>query len=244
MDRRESPRCLEKGILIKLPKNGDLSQCYNWRGINLLSVSGKIFCRVILYQIKSSVDKAPREEQAGFREGRSCVDQVFILRTIIEQSIEWNSSTYIISLILKRLLTACIKKLYGKYSNFQAYGIPQKIINNLSDKYANNQCCVRHGGQQSDWFAVKSGVQQGCIIPPLIFLNAIDWVMKRATNQQLRGITWKAFNQLEEEDLAGDIALFSYYPTHKKTCRRKQVAWKQQQESLQVQSHENQYKIQ
>ncbi|GFS23573.1 hypothetical protein ElyMa_006980900 [Elysia marginata] len=76
--------------------------------------------------------------------------------------------------------------------------------------YANNQCCVRHGGQQSDWFAVKSGVWQSCIISPLLFLIAIDWVMKRATNQQSRGITWEAFNHLEDEDFAADIALLSH----------------------------------
>ncbi|GFS10575.1 LINE-1 retrotransposable element ORF2 protein [Elysia marginata] len=84
-----------KGILIKLPKKGDLSQCNNWRGINLLSVTGKIFCLVILYRIKSSVDKALREEQAGFCEGRYCIDQIFIMCTIIEQPIEWNCSIYI-----------------------------------------------------------------------------------------------------------------------------------------------------
>ncbi|GFR57752.1 LINE-1 retrotransposable element ORF2 protein [Elysia marginata] len=76
--------------------------------------------------------------------------------------------------------------------------------------YANNQCCMRHGGQQSDWFAVKLGVRQGCIISPILFLIAIDWVMKRATNQQPREITWKAFNHLEDEDFADDIALLSH----------------------------------
>ncbi|GFR86812.1 hypothetical protein ElyMa_000730500 [Elysia marginata] len=84
---------------------------------------------------------------------------------------------------------------------FQAYGTPQKIINILSDMYANNQCCVRHGGQQSDWFTVKSGFRQGCIISPLLFLIAI--------NQQPRGITWKAFNHLKDEDFANDIAIIA-----------------------------------
>ncbi|GFS18709.1 endonuclease-reverse transcriptase [Elysia marginata] len=46
------PDAWKKENLIRLPEKGDLSQCNNWLGINLLSVHGKIFCRVILYRIK------------------------------------------------------------------------------------------------------------------------------------------------------------------------------------------------
>ena len=35
------PEEWQKGIIIKLPKKGDLTDCGNWRGINLLSVPGK-----------------------------------------------------------------------------------------------------------------------------------------------------------------------------------------------------------
>ncbi|GFR75445.1 retrovirus-related Pol polyprotein from type-1 retrotransposable element R2 [Elysia marginata] len=207
MDRRESHGCLgKKGILIKLPKKGDLSQCNNRRGISLLSP----ICRVILYRIKPSVEKALRKKQAGFREGRSCIDQICILSTVIEQSFEWNSSTYISFIDFERAFDSVHLKILWKI--LQAYGIPQKIINILSEMYTNNQCCVRHGGQQSDWFAVKSGVRQGCTISPFLFLiaNAIEWVMKRATNQQPRGITWKAFNHISDEDFADDLSLLSH----------------------------------
>ena len=93
--KEEVPEDWQKGIIIKLPKKGDLSECGNWRGINLLSVPGKVFCRVLLHRIKASIERILREEQAGFRGGRSCMDQIFVLRTIIEQSLEWNLSLYI-----------------------------------------------------------------------------------------------------------------------------------------------------
>ena len=91
----EVPDAWKKGIIIKLPKKGDFKDCGNWRGINLLSVPGKVFCRVMLKRIKTSLDKILREEQAGFRPGRSCTDQIFVLRTILEQSMEWNSTLYL-----------------------------------------------------------------------------------------------------------------------------------------------------
>ena len=202
------PESWQKGVIVKLPKKGDLSLCGNWRGINLLSVPSKIFCRVILHRIKYSIEKTLREEQAGFREGRSCTDQIFVLRTIIEQSLEWNSPVYVNFLDFEKAFDSVHHETLWKI--LQCYGIPGKIINILSDMYANNKCCVRHGEQHSEWFSINSGVRQGCVISPILFLIVIDWVMRNSTTDKPRGITWNAFNRLEDEDFADDIALLSH----------------------------------
>jgi hypothetical protein len=41
-EKREVPRDWQDGIIIPLPKKGDLKDCNNWRGITLLSVPGKV----------------------------------------------------------------------------------------------------------------------------------------------------------------------------------------------------------
>ncbi|XP_076441072.1 uncharacterized protein LOC143280323 [Babylonia areolata] len=81
--------------IVKLPKKGDLSDCQNWRGIQLLSIPSKIFTRVILERIRTAVSTTLRKEKAGFRARRSCTDQIANLCTIIEQSLEWQSPLYI-----------------------------------------------------------------------------------------------------------------------------------------------------
>ena len=43
---------------------------------------------------RTGVESKLRKEQAGFRPGRRTTEQIFILRNIIEQSIEWQSSLY------------------------------------------------------------------------------------------------------------------------------------------------------
>ena len=35
----------QKGVIVKLPKKGNLEVCNNWRGVTLLSVPGKVLCR-------------------------------------------------------------------------------------------------------------------------------------------------------------------------------------------------------
>ena len=56
------------GLLVKLPKKGDLSLSKNWRSIMLLSVASKVLCKIILERMKDSLDDRLRNEQAGFRE--------------------------------------------------------------------------------------------------------------------------------------------------------------------------------
>ena len=69
--------------------------CGNWRGITLLPIASKVLGRVVINRIKAGIDEILRPEQPGFREGKSTTEQIFILRNIIEQSVEWQSTLYI-----------------------------------------------------------------------------------------------------------------------------------------------------
>jgi hypothetical protein len=85
-----------QGVLIKLPKKGDLSNCNNWRGITLLSLPGKVLAKVILQRINARLENSIRKQQAGFRTGRSCIDQINTLRIIIEQMTEFNNPLHLV----------------------------------------------------------------------------------------------------------------------------------------------------
>lgn len=78
------PTKWSKGNIIKLPKKRYLTNCNNWRGITLLSIPSKRFSRNIIDRIKTTVVAKISQEQADFREGKGCCDQVFNLRNIIK----------------------------------------------------------------------------------------------------------------------------------------------------------------
>lgn len=50
------PKDWSKGLIFKVPKKGDLSNCDNWRGITLLSIPSKVFCRILLKRIDRAID--------------------------------------------------------------------------------------------------------------------------------------------------------------------------------------------
>ena len=103
----------QKAVIVKLPKKGNLEVCDNWRGETPLLVPGKVLYRIIIDRIKGEVDCMLRKEQAGFRTGRSCIDQIFMLRNIIEQCVEWNSPLFINLVDLKKLWIVSMERVCG-----------------------------------------------------------------------------------------------------------------------------------
>lgn len=66
---RPQPKDWNKGLISKLPKEDDLSNCDNWQEINLLSKPSKFFFRISLKRINTAVDMKLEQEQGLFQSG-------------------------------------------------------------------------------------------------------------------------------------------------------------------------------
>ena len=129
-----------KGLIVKFSKTGDLKNCKNWRGVTLLPVVSKVLGRILIDRIKSGVDNRLRKEQAGYRSGRGTTDQVFILRNIIEQSHEWQSSLYLNFIDFEKAFDSVHRD--SLWIIMKAYGIPLKIVELVKALYSNFECAV------------------------------------------------------------------------------------------------------
>ena len=116
-----------EGNIIILPKKGDLTNCNNWTGITLLSILSKIFSKIIIARIKTSVDNKLRSEQTGFRKRKGCCDQVFVLRNIIKQCTEWQRQLIINLIDFEKVFDSIHRESLWKI--LRQYGIPTKIVN-------------------------------------------------------------------------------------------------------------------
>ena len=161
-----------RGLIVKLPKKGDRTQCTNWRGVTLLSVPSKIFCKIIHMRLSDAIDTILRKEQAGFRPGVGCIDHIFTLRNIFEQCIEWNTKVHVNFIDLEKAFDSIHRDTL--WNILLAYGCPEKIVNIIKLFYNNFTCSVIHKKKLTDWFSVRSGVRQGCVLSPMLFLVAID----------------------------------------------------------------------
>ena len=92
-------------VIVPLLKKGNLSLMINYRRISLLSIAAKVYNRILLNRIRDEVDPILRNNQAEFRPGRSCAQQIHILRRILEGFRDYTS--YLLSsplLTSKKLL--------------------------------------------------------------------------------------------------------------------------------------------
>jgi hypothetical protein len=180
------PDIFKKGIITKIPKKGDLSNPNNWRGITLLSMPGKVLSGVIADRIRPHLEKTLREEQAGFRPGRGCTDQIFTLRRVIEKCLEKNKSILINFIDFEKAFDSIHQESLWKILKY--YGIPPRIVSLLDDLYNDTQACVKIDDQETLWFNICTGVKQGCVLSPLLFVIAIDWIMRTSLENEKLGL--------------------------------------------------------
>ena len=90
----EWPTPWTQSLIITLPKKGNLQLCQNYRTISLISHPSKVMLRIRLNRLQPQAEEIIKEEQAGFRAGRSTTEQIFNLRILCEKYLQHQQSLY------------------------------------------------------------------------------------------------------------------------------------------------------
>ena len=198
-------------VIIPLPKKGDLSLMTNYRGISLMSIAAKVYNKILLNRIRPHVDPILRKNQAGFRPGRSCAQQIHILRRIMEGFRENQLPLTVTFVDFKKAFDSINRSVM--FSVLRHYGIPQAVVNAIEVLYTNSSSAVMVDGGISKPFDVSTGVLQGDVLAPFIFIILVDYLLGKAAGpdcgvvthpRQSRRYPTKLLNDL---DFADDIAL-------------------------------------
>ena len=64
----------------------------------------------------------------------------------------------------------------------------------------------------TDYFSVETGLHQGCILLPFLFIMVLDLITKNSTNEKELGINLKMDSLLSDLDFADGIALLEEAP--------------------------------
>ena len=170
-DSGRIPTLWSRGIIHPIPKNSTVDNrnplCY--RGITLASAAYKLYCGVLNNRLSNWAEDNNKivDEQNGFRKGRSTIDHISTLTNIIEIRKQRRLSTFVAFIDFRKAYDNISRnKLWIK---LKALGIKGKMLGAITSIYRNVESCVRVNGFCTDWFTVKCGLKQGCLLSPVLF---------------------------------------------------------------------------
>ncbi len=91
-----------KAIICPIYKKEDRSECKNYRGISLLSHTGKVYERILEKRLRSTIEEVLEECQCGFRPNRGVMDLIFTMKMIMEKFWEWGKDLYMVFIDLEK----------------------------------------------------------------------------------------------------------------------------------------------
>ena len=134
--------------------------------------------KIIQARLQQYVNRELPHVQAGFRKGRGIRDQIANICWIMEKGRE-----------IKKNISFCFidyAKAFDCVDHNQLWNIlkemeiPDRLTCLLRNLYACQEATVRTGHGTTDWFQIRKGVHQNCILSPYLFNLYVDCIMRNA----------------------------------------------------------------
>ena len=159
-------------LVVPVHKKGKKEEDTNYRPISLLCVISKVLERFVYVKLKDHLCTFFDPAQHGFLQGRSTITQLLTFYHEIGQALDKSLQSDIVFLDLAKAFdSVCHQKLIFKLSR---YGIGGSLLHWLRSYLLGRYKRTVVPGYTSPSLPVVSGVPQGSILGPLLFLVYVN----------------------------------------------------------------------
>ena len=144
--------------------------------VALISHASKVMLKILQARLQQYVNHELPDVQADFRKGRGIRDQIANIRWIMEKAREFQKNIYFCFLDYAKVFDCVDHDKLRKI--LKEMGIPDHLTCLLRNLYAGQETTVRTGHEKTDWFQIRKGVHQGCILSPCLFNFYAEYIMR------------------------------------------------------------------
>ena len=168
------PKCWKEANVTPLFKKGNKHAAENYRPVSLTSTVCKLMERIVKKKVMEHMENNElfSIHQHGFRSGHSCVTQLLEVIEIWSKAIDNKDNIDVIYLDFRKAFDSVpFERLLIKLT---AYGIGGNVLNWIKSFLNDRRQRVIINGTTSKWADVVSGVPQGSVLGPSLFLLYIN----------------------------------------------------------------------
>ena len=197
--------------VVPIHKKGDKGSVENYRPISLTSLVMKVFERCIRKELLSACEEKLDSRQHGFVNGKSCTTQMVPFTNNLALALNNKSKMDIIYFDFAKAFDSVSHDIILRKLKY-LYGVDGLMLQFIKSYLQGRQQQVVVGGSISSTLPVQSGVPQGSILGPLlfvIFINDMFSCVSEGTNIALYADDTKIWRDIcsydDQEVLQRDI---------------------------------------
>ena len=170
------------GKVVLVLKRQPSTDAKNYWPITLISVLSKVLSGIMAQRVAEAVEESGicGDNQNGFRKGRSCADNIFILNGLLDinRHNKWKSN----------LLFLDFAEAYDRvdrsilFKKLRQLNFPEAFVRYLEEYYKNDFIVTTSAGMRSRNLYLTRGLRQGCPMSAILFaiyISELGWRLER-----------------------------------------------------------------
>ena len=163
------------GSLIPIPKKTNSTSIDTTRPICLLTSTYKLYAILVFQKVRARIKEYVTWSQAGFIRGRSCANNLWILRRVAERAVEFNTPVYCALVDYKGAFDAINRTSLGRVLTLF---LSPSMVRRVLSLYFDAKAKVVVNNSVGPEFDLQRGVRQGCPASPSFFTVALAFVCR------------------------------------------------------------------